>query len=387
MQPKDRERIDRNVDQLVDLVDMEKLWPKIKDIIFYQNDPGIPKWENSLNDPDTKRNILLEVKTRGPYAYSNLINGLKATDQHPCVELLQNDSDESNADGSSSIIVKKSTRFYDLNSNENPIGTYRMRSNPRGLVLLISLINYAPANLYRAAAELDDKNLKDLFKQMGFKVQSERNLTAEQIRQTIKEFSQKAELQFVDSVFIIVCGHGNMNSIGDDSVVYGDDYHDGSNLVVSCNEIIDYFVPEKCEYLKNKPKVFIFQICRGGNEQSIVRNGMYRNIPFRFNLGIGKSHFDYSDMFIAHSTLPDCVAYRGCESGSWFIQFCCSVFAQYAYEHHVEDLFNLVDQKISEVSTTSKFTGPSNTTCQTPSLKNCVFKHCFINPGLFEASN
>lgn len=50
-----------------------------------------------------------------------------------------------------------------------------MRSKPRGLVLIIVNINYVSEA--RTAAEYDERNLIDLFEQMGFEVIKKRDLT------------------------------------------------------------------------------------------------------------------------------------------------------------------------------------------------------------------
>ena len=71
------------------------------------------------------------------------------------------------------INVKKSDVFLDEPGAGN-MPKYRMRSKPRGCVLIITCIEYASK---RKAAEYDEANLKKLFTDMGFEVQTERDLT------------------------------------------------------------------------------------------------------------------------------------------------------------------------------------------------------------------
>lgn len=52
-----------------------------------------------------------------------------------------------------------------------------MRSNPRGLVLIIRLTDYIRQPIRNGSLH-DEKNLKDLFEQMGFKTICKSNLTA-----------------------------------------------------------------------------------------------------------------------------------------------------------------------------------------------------------------
>lgn len=70
-----------------------------------------------------------------------------------------------------------------------------MRRNPRGLVLIITNIDYKYSDKEpRNSAKHDESNLKQLFDQMGFHVISYRNLTGEVniivliIRKQLKNF-------------------------------------------------------------------------------------------------------------------------------------------------------------------------------------------------------
>lgn len=83
--------------------------------------------------------------------------------------------DPSKAEEPIKVVVRKSEKFLDRVENQT-IGRYPMTSNVRGLVLIITLIAYE-GNLNRTAAEHDERNLRELFQQMGFTVFSYKNLT------------------------------------------------------------------------------------------------------------------------------------------------------------------------------------------------------------------
>lgn len=77
------------------------------------------------------------------------------------------------------IQVRKATEFLDGPVFEN-VQKYPMRSKPRGLVLLITNINYKYSDeVPRSSAALDEQNLKELFQQMGFQVISHFDLTGQ----------------------------------------------------------------------------------------------------------------------------------------------------------------------------------------------------------------
>jgi hypothetical protein len=76
------------------------------------------------------------------------------------------------------IKLCKATKFLDREPSS--VQRYPMRSNPRGLVLIISNIYYnSPHEKPRLSARHDEDNLKELFEEMGFKVITYQNLTGE----------------------------------------------------------------------------------------------------------------------------------------------------------------------------------------------------------------
>lgn len=78
------------------------------------------------------------------------------------------------------INIKKSTKFRDRPEIKH-IGMYPMRSNPRGLVLIIANNLYKKQTDRRPSAKHDEANLKKLFEEMGFKVFAYFDLTGEVI--------------------------------------------------------------------------------------------------------------------------------------------------------------------------------------------------------------
>lgn len=77
-----------------------------------------------------------------------------------------------------SINVKKATKFRDR-PVVNHIGVYPMRSDPRGLVLIIANNLYKKQKDRRPSAKHDESNLKRLFEEMGFRVITYFDLTGQ----------------------------------------------------------------------------------------------------------------------------------------------------------------------------------------------------------------
>ncbi|XP_034937608.1 uncharacterized protein [Chelonus insularis] len=214
METMHRIKIKENLDKLASLINMEILMPKLIEFgIFFKNYPEMSKWQNNLNSQRVIKSILTEIQTRGPDAFQNLIRSLEDTNQVNCAQILARTTLEYvpfNAVQPLKIKVKKSTSFYDdLNNfdHKNPFDAYPMKSKPRGIVLIMSLYNVNDNETSQKSAEHDEKNLKDLFHQMGFKVIIEKNLDVQEIKQKAKEFSKSSELRFVDCALFIVVGN------------------------------------------------------------------------------------------------------------------------------------------------------------------------------------
>ncbi|KAF7994576.1 hypothetical protein HCN44_004048 [Aphidius gifuensis] len=296
-----------------------------------------------------------------------------------------NDFDLQNELGPLKVVVEKTTKFED---HPSILSVYPMCSNPRGLVLIIRLTDYVHEPL-RNGSEHDEKNLKDLFEQMGFKTICKSNLTGDQIHDEIRTFSQNPDLNYVDSCFVIISGHGSRNKYVEESYISGIDSHvNNRNGNVYWSEIISYFSHDKCEALRNKPKVFIFQSCRGQEEQMIVKGiNNDENIQsindrncFHDESELIFDSDNYRDILIASATIPNFVSYRDGVTGSWFITTICYVFMKYANTYHIRKLFILIDNR-KQVSRPAR----EKIKHQTLIVENIGFKQMYINPGLFQS--
>ncbi|XP_011300505.1 caspase-2 [Fopius arisanus] len=435
MQRQHRHRIDLCQDILVQKVDIVRLFPKLLEHkIFYPNDVNIPRWQANIEAVSTITDIITTIKTRGPSAFENLIRSLREIEQPHLAKILLapnletasnnntnnvrnisqslpqdvpgcvpsntescnlqnldhtihdwNDELERNRHSRLVINVRKSTEFQDM--GDSTIGRYPMRSKPRGLVLLITLVNYPHYTMTkakRAAAETDHKNLQELFEQMGFQVIPKWDLSAGAIKREVCAFSQMPEHRKMDSCFVIVCGHGDQSAKGE-SVIKGTDDTENDNPEhhISQADIINYFSVENCPGLSRKPKIFIFQCCRGESSQLAVTDRGENTV--RCNDKVKSDVKDtpscegtrnIADICIVNATTPGYVSFRDSLSGSWFVKMFCLVFMNMACSFHLRDLLTKIDELIARIRT-------DENRCQTTCVTELGFKHLYINPGLF----
>ncbi|XP_060823588.1 caspase-6 [Bombus pascuorum] len=434
MDRKHREILDSCYEDIVPKINIIKLWPKLfENKVFNRDDVNISRWIKDITNETTVHEIYLTIKTRGPLAFVRFLQSLRQSNHEDLADILEgtrtplpiNDTQsygnhngctkESNVEETTfiptaegpqgdffrniqvleeplQILVQKATKFLDGPEYEN-VQTYPMRSKPRGLVLIITNIDYKhPDREDRNSAIYDESNLKQLFRQMGFEVFSYCNLTAQKILDRIKEFSQRKELRKVDSCFVIISSHGNINTQYEVTEIEGVEEHMQDKVqnrkTVLCTDILSYFTAEACPHLAGKPKIFIFQLCRGKKKQKSVKEPRHTTDTSNFQhssdeiTNVKRNGREtlrcYEDMLLAYATLPGYVAFRDKITGSWFIQILCEVFMKYAHKAHLQDLLNMVDERL-------KIQRTNGGDCQTLTITLIGFnKHCYLNPGLFE---
>nr|AEK20833.1 caspase-5 isoform a [Bombyx mori] len=260
--------------------------------------------------------------------------------------------------------VKESTHFFEDDVSRD-IQLYRTRSRKRGVLVVFSyisfLLNIEPN---RDGVNVDCDKLKYLFSEIGFEVLTYQNLTLEQTRATLEQMS--SVLAGYECVFLVVSSHGHERRYSSDT-----DIRCSDGKFISLYAIVDYFNNRKLPNFTDLPKVFIFQACRGENEDFVQGGGALAPDPLPLH------HAEkplYSNILIANSTLPGFISHRDVKAGSWYIQVLCEVFAERAHDCHVDELFTLVDKRLR-----LRFGR------QTSSVDRWGFNNkLYLHPGLYE---
>ena len=130
---------------------------------------------------------------------------------------------------------------------------YKMDHAKRGIALVINIRTYDDPNLKeRKWSEQDVVNLKKTLEYLEFKLKFYENLKANEIEKKIQKIAKKDHTNS-DCFLCVVMSHGN-----DDKIIASDSEE------ISFEEIMKPI--KDCETLKNKPKLFFFQACRGDKE-------------------------------------------------------------------------------------------------------------------------
>uniref|UniRef100_A0A8C8SZ07 Caspase-8 n=1 Tax=Pelusios castaneus TaxID=367368 RepID=A0A8C8SZ07_9SAUR len=165
--------------------------------------------------------------------------------------------------------------------------------------------------------ELDQRvALRRVFSKLHFEIEEYRDLTAEQIRDTVHRYRA---MDHHDKDCFVCC----ILSHGDKGIVFGTDGQEAS-----IQELTTSFTGLNCPSLAGKPKVFFIQACQGDTFQKGVpietdsaELDSSVEVDARFQL---ECIPDEADFLLGMATMKDFVSYRSTTQGTWYIQSLCN---------------------------------------------------------------
>lgn len=207
---------------------------------------------------------------------------------------------------------------------------YKMTSKPLGFCKIINNVKFDDMD-YRYGSDVDALELRRVFLDMGFSVITDHNLTGFKMRESLEKFAQH-NWAVVDSCVIIILSHGDCFDNRD--VIYGTDSEPMDKV-----DVYDIFDNHNCKPLQDKPKIFIFQACRGKKED--------RGVTESTDAASVYKRPSMSDMLIIHSALPHHKSYRQHDKGSWFCQDLVQVLSSDYLSDPLETMLQKVDRNIA----------------------------------------
>ncbi len=183
-----------------------------------------------------------------------------------------------------------------------------------GRLLLINIMDYDnDPSLKRVGSDIDVNKLTDTFQTLGFKLYKDKvhiNLMHIEMHRLIKEFAKDPINEKASCSAVVIMAHGFQQGL----------IRAHNHLTISIHtDVYPLFSNETAKALKGKPKLFLFQTCRGTNLTSQVDNAG----------DIGKRCLNktmFSDMITIYPTFENYASVRKKE-GSWFVDAFCKVFS------------------------------------------------------------
>ena len=185
-----------------------------------------------------------------------------------------------------------------------------MSTRSRGFCLIINNVNFHNKAFDREGGEVDERELVKLFEELFFTVSVHRDQKGDEMRAVARTFAAKDHSQF-DAFVFIVMSHG-----GDQDVIYGVD-----KIHTRVEDLMAYFTAANCKTLRNKPKLFFIQTCRGSSVECLSPSPDGAHSDDVPDSTLSRSvRPKEADCLLAFGTAPGYVSWRDPQRGSRFIQ-------------------------------------------------------------------
>eukprot|EP00795_Rhopilema_esculentum_P007135 gene7135-12787_t len=209
----------------------------------------------------------------------------------------------------------------------------------------------------REGSDKDATDLKMLFEtELAFPFKEFENCSASRIEEIVEMLSQR-DFSANDGFVFIFLGHGKKEGlVGTDE------------KVVSISEITSSFTVDRCPSLGDKPKIFIFQACRG---DKCDLGAFAADAEPMENTPLGRTLPVESDFLICYACPVGFSAFRDLEMGSWFIQSFIFMTKKYRKEEHLMDILLRVNFDVASKTCDDRFK-------QIPSQECRLTKRCYF---------
>ncbi|NWV18679.1 CASP8 protein, partial [Origma solitaria] len=230
---------------------------------------------------------------------------------------------------------------------------YKMKNNPHGYCLILN--NYIFKNPYynREGTLKDGEAVKRVFNWLQFETAEYMDLEGQKIYDKVKEYSKK-DHRNMDCFVCFILSHGEKDK------VKGVDEE-----CVNIEDLVSCFTGTNCPSLAGKPKVFIIQACQGLAPHLSVTVEADSTGHLEADATPLISIPDKADILIAMSTVEDCLSFRSCHTGSFYIQSLCEKM-ELLCPHRV-DLITILT-KVNQDLAAKEFNGSK----QMPKIKSTL---------------
>lgn len=201
------------------------------------------------------------------------------------------------------VVPKKGEKVSDIEE-------YDMSRFPHGMALIINNESFAGKER-RHGTDIDERHLTHAFRYLGYFVEVHREVDSQQMLAIMTEMGRRSHDNF-DSFVCCILSHGSAG------YVFGTD-----DQLVSLDLLTQAIDARHCPSLRNKPKLFFLQACRGHLTETSVNvgaDGEIRAIPQE----IPKT----ADFLFGYATPLGHVAWRDFDHGSWYVSELCRTFCE-----------------------------------------------------------
>ena len=237
--------------------------------------------------------------------------------------------------------VKLTFQYEAVAQHEKPYTinkVYPMQNFPHGTCVIINNRKFTdPDHECREGTEIDEKNLSETFRYLGYSIEIYRDCKASEI---VGVFNGLQERNFSEHDSFVCC----ILSHGQEGKIIGSD-----SRPIELDDITSLFTADKCPTLSGKPKMFFIQACRLMKPTKVVK---------KFDHGVRTSTDDggqlirtgtrpvEADFFLGYATPQGYPAFRNLDDGSWYILELCRVFCAFATFTKLQDMITMVNENV-----------------------------------------
>jgi hypothetical protein len=207
---------------------------------------------------------------------------------------------------------------------------YDMSKFPHGFALIINNESFEGKERRKGTA-VDQRHLTHAFRYLGYIVEVHREVDSERMKSIMNEMGKRNHDQY-DSFVCCILSHGTAGH------VFGTD-----GVKVSLDTLTQSIDAKHCPTLRNKPKLFFLQACRGELRQMTVTVGAdgdnIREIPDKIP--------ETADFFFGHATPLGHVAWRDFDHGSWYISELCHTLCEMSTYASLNDIMTQVCSRVA----------------------------------------
>ncbi|XP_065674692.1 caspase-3-like isoform X2 [Hydra vulgaris] len=295
----------------------------------------------SLDVIDANPNKLKTTSTQSKERVSNTQEISEVLSRHKTYDFKKNYDDK---------IIFSHTQYFpnepriDLSKVDfkfNSDNFYNTNTFPRGTLTIINVKNFMKSSeMYkypRDGTDVDADNLCDLFLKLGFKIDRFDNPKLTDVLEGLEKAANE-NYSSMSCCVVAVLTHGKEGEL------YSIDE------ALSIRKLTNIFCTEA---LANKPKFFLIQACRGGENMESLKKVNRRGFKKR-QKKTNKANIlevpDEIDFLYAYSTVLGYNSWRNLKEGSYFIQDVVNAFKKNTHKMDVVRLLTRVNEELSEHS-------------------------------------
>jgi len=179
----------------------------------------------------------------------------------------------------------------------------------------------------RHGTKVDGERLSKTLKSLGYTVHYMYNATFQQMKHSILNLARRTDHTNCNSFVMALMSHG------DEGVIYSTDD------CVDIKDFVDLFRGDNCPTLNGKPKIFIFQACRGQKHEvglldstdstdGVVTEEVINGRTVYVDRGVVPTVPAGADFLFCYSVANGFYSHRDTLHGSWYIQDLCKSIEQ-----------------------------------------------------------